>query len=141
MKRNTILMFLIISIFACTSKKENHKELLKEKSEKIILANLNDPSSYEFVSFEIDTNKRMYARQKMEDLAKMKKQYEMNKVKNEYILMKIEDETNSAKTQMLPENEIEFSLKFRAKNHFNAIVLNEQIVVSDKKFNFLRLDN
>ncbi|MBP1222601.1 hypothetical protein [Flavobacterium sp. 1355] len=139
--KKILILIICVLLYNCDNKPSAPNDILKLEAEKRLLPQLNDPKSYEFVSFVVDTNKRMQTNQRMQDLSKLQSEYQKDSAKNEYNLMKIEDEISSTKAQMLPANEIEFLYKFRAKNHFNATVLHEKIVVSDNKFNFLRIED
>ena len=135
MKKIIYLLFATLMI-CCNSKKDAPKDTLKEDAEKLLISELNDPSSYEFVSFEVDTLKRQMINQRIQDLASMLEKYKKNEQKNKQNISTVNDEIESAKAKELPKNQIEFSFKYRAKNGFNATVLNEKTVVCDSEYNF-----
>ncbi|MCC9066335.1 hypothetical protein [Flavobacterium piscisymbiosum] len=99
---------------------------------------MNDPESYEFVSFTVDTSARENANKRLNDLQRMLKEYQRDRKNNELKIMITKEEINATNIQLFPKDEIEFAYTFRAKNQFNATVLNQKVVVSDKTFNFLR---
>lgn len=125
---------IVFTIFiSCNSKQITPEEKLKEDAEKLLLSKLDDPSSYEFISINYDTIKQNIAKQDLDILKKM-----ALKAKTEIEKQAIEDRIKS--TPVYNDNQIEFILKYRIKNKFNAIVLDSSKVISDKKYNLIAVN-
>lgn len=130
--KQVILLFIAITFINCNSKKITPEDKLREDAEKLLASKLDDPSSYEFVSFKYDTINRNIAKQDLDILNKM-----ALKSKTDLEKKAIQDRIKS--TPVYEENEIEFILKYRIKNSFNAIVLDSSKVISDENLNLIEL--
>lgn len=134
--KKILLLSLISTLMLSCNLKSDPKENLKEEAEKMLKTNLNDPSSYEFVSFEIDTAEIQVARQRLTDLKTI-----LPKSTSEIQTEIINDQIETLKSKYDFESKnITYSLKYRAKNKFGALVLSNSKVTSDKDFNMLNLE-
>lgn len=134
--KKILLLSLISTLMLSCNLKSDPKENLKEVAEKMLKTNLNDPSSYEFVSFEIDTTEIQVARQRLTDLKTI-----LPKSTSEIQTEIINDQIQTLKSKYDFESKnITYSLKYRAKNKFGALVLGNSKVTSDKDFNMLNLE-
>ena len=66
MKKIIIFVFVMFTIISCEPKKPI--ERLQEEAEKEIISKLNDPSSYEFISFQEDNFEREVILQRIIDI-------------------------------------------------------------------------
>jgi hypothetical protein len=133
MKKIICLSMIFFATFInCDSKKTTPEDKLKEEAEKLLLSKLDDPSSYEFISFKYDTIKRDIAKQDLVILNKMA----LN-AKTDLEKQAIEDRIKL--TPVYKDNQIEFMLKYRIKNKLNTIVLDSLKVISDQKYNLIEV--
>ena len=136
MKKSSLLILTLLSIISCDLKPKNPTEKLKEEAENMLKHNLNDPSSYEFVSFEIDTFEIQVARQRLNDLKTI-----LPKSKSEIQTEMINEQMEVLKSKYdFKSTNVNYSLKYRAKNKFGALVLGSSKVTSDKDFNLINLE-
>ena len=133
MKKLLLLLFAIIITISCESKKPIEK--LQDAVEKKIVSNLNDPSSYEFVSFKEDTFEREVLKQRIIDIKNQLKKLEKSNDKEQ--ILNYNDQLIAAENMKLPENQLEFKIEYRAKNKFNALILGSSKVISDKNYNLI----
>jgi hypothetical protein len=137
MKQITYII-LAVSIIACSTKNGNPIDDLKEASQAELLTKLNDPSSYEFVSFQIDTLERQEYNLKLSDLNNVLLGYKNDSINKSLQISMIHEEINFHKEKSFPQGQIEFAFEFRSKNAVNAFVLTKKTVVSDSVFNFIK---
>ena len=112
MKKIILILALIFTFLSCSKFRTPEENLLAEAEAELKL-NMNDPSSYEFVSFEID------------DLKKIKDQEEIKKLNMEEFNM----------------NNDFYLLTYRGKNKMGALILDEIYVKTDKDMFFLGLED
>lgn len=129
--KKIILGIIAVIIFGCSSDK-TPKDQLKEDAEKALLIKLNDPSSYDFVEFKVDTILREISNQDILT-AKILMAKENDELKKQAFQDLID------KTKVYPKNQIEFLLIYRTKNKFNAIELDSSIVISDNDFKLIAI--
>ena len=132
MKKIIIFVFVMFTIISCEPKKPI--ERLQEEAEKEIISKLNDPSSYEFISFQEDNFEREVILQRIIDI---KNQIKKTNKKNTVLLQEYNDNLLSAENMKLPDNQMEFKIEYRAKNKFNALIVGSSKVISDKNYNLI----
>lgn len=135
MKKIILFVFTMFAIISCEPKKPIEK--LQELAEKLVITRLNDPSSYEFISFQEDNYEREIAEQRIVDIkARFKK---VEKTANKETILKYNEELASAENMKLPENQMEFKIEYRAKNKFNALIIGSSSVISDENYKLISL--
>lgn len=135
MKKIILFVFTMFAIISCEPKKPIEK--LQELAEKLVITRLNDPSSYEFISFQEDNYEREIAEQRIVDIkARFKK---VEKTANKETILKYNEELASAENMKLPENQMEFKIEYRAKNKFNALIIGSSSVISDQNYKLISL--
>lgn len=123
----------MFAIFSCEPNKPIEK--LKDEAEKVVISKLNDPSSYEFISFQEDNFKREVILQRIKDIKNQIKKAE--KINNKEVLVEYKYNLEAAENLKLPENQMEFKIEYRAKNKFNALIIGNSKVISDKDYNLI----
>ncbi|GAA3769602.1 hypothetical protein [Flavobacterium ginsengiterrae] len=135
MKRITFFFGIFFIIISCKKSKE---ENLKNEIENEIKTNLNDPSSYEFNYFHLDSvehivNKQMTAEnlKEIENLqnqnnAKSKKRIEFLKSQNQFY-------------NLLNKNKYKGIFSFRGNNKFGAKILAEYSFEADSTYKLIYL--
>lgn len=135
-----LIILVCICFFNC--EKTKPKDILIEKAENELKKTMHDPSSYQFVSFEIDTLEIQNAKLKIKDLEKI-----LSKTKEESEISVINDEIESVKSkygnQLTDNTKLKYKLKYRGKNMMGALILNDIYVVAsnDEDLRFIALEN
>jgi hypothetical protein len=132
MKKIIPIVFTLFTIISCEQKPI---EKLKEDAEKEVVSRLNDPSSYEFVSFQEDNFEREVIKQRITDIKKQLEKAE--KANNKEEILKQKGYLKATENLKLPENQMEFKIEYRAKNKFNALIIGSSKVVSDKNYKLI----
>lgn len=147
MKKITLLLMITVSFFAC-KKETTSEERFKEIIEPVVIENLNDPKSYEFVSVsEIDTfllkdtyKRNLDLNQKwLNDLKASDSSEYANKQRKSYIE---EIEKYKSGLDTVSDNsidEIGVTFKYRANNKLGGLVLSENRIYFDDNFNITRV--
>ncbi len=133
MKKIILIALTMFAIISCEPKKPIEK--LQEEAEKEVISKLNDPSSYEFVSFQEDNFEREVIKQRITDIKNQLEKAE--KANNKEEILKQKDYLEAAENLKFPENQMEFKMEYRAKNKFNALIIGSSKVVSDKNYNLI----
>lgn len=133
MKKIILIAFTIFAIVSCEPKKPIEK--LQDEAEKEVISKLNDPSSYEFISFQEDNFEREVILQRIKDIESQIKKAE--KTNNKEVLLEYKYNLEAAENLKLPENQMEFKIEYRAKNKFNALIIGNSKVISDKNYNLI----
>lgn len=113
MKKVISIFILSILIFGCS---KDPKSILISKAEEELKISMHDPSSYEFVSFEEDFQK------------------------------KADEQIENKKLNFEPEYQSDskyYRLTYRGKNKLGALILNEIYVIAsnDENLSFYRLED
>ena len=135
-----IFPFIVtLFIFSCNTKNTNPTEKLKEEAEQFLKRNLNDPSSYEFVDFRIDTLLRSVKNIQMLEIKKDIEIAEKDSLKNKKRIKMLRGLMKLTESQIPPKNRLEFIFEYRAKNKFGALILGRSKVIGNQNFNFIEL--
>lgn len=137
MKKTLLLTFCLMMLIACDSAKKSPTETLIEEAEKKLKSRLYDSASYEFVSFTADTLHKEKIKQKLEALNSKLEEYKKDAVANKDLIAQYNEEIESTKSMLLPSNQIEFILEYRAKNSAGRSNPGSSRVISDKSYNLI----
>jgi hypothetical protein len=130
-------LIVTLFIFSCNTKNSNPTEKLKEEAEQVLKRSLNDPSSYEFVDFRIDTVMRNVINIQMLEIKKDIEIAEKDSLKNKKRIKTLRGLMKLTESRMPLKNRLEFIYEYRAKNKFGALILGSSKVISDQNFNFI----
>lgn len=130
-------LIVTLFIFSCNTKDSNPTEKLKEEAEQVLKRSLNDPSSYEFVDFRIDTVMRNVINIQMLEIKKDIEIAEKDSLKNKKRIKTLRGLMKLTESRMPLKNRLEFIYEYRAKNKFGALILGSSKVISDQNFNFI----
>jgi len=130
-------LIVTLFIFSCNTKNSNPTEKLKEEAEQVLKRSLNDPSSYEFVDFRIDTVMSNFINIQMLEIKKDIEIAEKDSLKNKKRIKTLRGLMKLTESRMPLKNRLEFIYEYRAKNKFGALILGSSKVISDQNFNFI----
>lgn len=135
MKKHIIFFSIFLLIISCKKSKE---ENLKKEIENKITTNLNDPSSYEFNYFHLDSieyivHKEMLA-ESLEEIENLQKQ---NNKKLERRIQSLKAQNQFYK--LLNKNKYKGIFSFRGNNKFGAKILAEYSFEADSTYKLVYL--
>jgi hypothetical protein len=141
MKKTILLSLVIVTIISCNFSKKTPIEQLQADSETMLKANLHDPSSYEFVSFEGDTLMGGLLEQREKDILAEIKNYKKDSIKNkEEIETQMDNLQATEYLKSKAKNKMEFLLRYRAKNKMGSLSLGTLKVTTDSIFNITNIE-
>lgn len=138
MKRSKIILCLIISILTISCKKSKIENLQTE-IENEIKSGLNDPSSYEFNYFYIDSVAYMVKKQSIAEnlkkIEKLKKQANTKSSEEEIKSLKFQNQLSN----LMNKYKYTGSFEFRGNNKFGAKILADYKFEADSTFTLMYL--
>jgi hypothetical protein len=151
--------FITINLTSCSEKQPTQDEIVKKNIEELMVAQMNDPESYEFVKIElldsvlysdnIEFRRKHFQRELYGDQGTLITQeeyktqfpilYDKRKVqelkeqieKNERILFKIDSLETQLGNRKKEVASYTYIFSFRGKNSFGAKILNEYVLQTD----------
>lgn len=126
MKKIIIALVVLFAFFGCNKFRTPEQNLLANAEEEL-KKHMNDPSSYEFVSFQVDTMDTQFARERLIDLQK-----DISKYNNNAVINMIQNDINQLKAQynFNDKSKVKYKLEYRGKNSFGALILSRVYVVA-----------
>lgn len=135
MKKIIIALVVLFAFFSCNKFRTSEQNLLANVEEDL-KKHMNDPNSYEFVSFEVDTMDIQFARERLNDLQKDLKKYKTKSVTD---MIKIDIKNLKTKYDFNDKSKVKYKLEYRGKNSFGALILNRIYVfaTNDDNLDFI----
>ena len=140
MKRRTYnVMFTLLITALLISCKENKVKNLQNEIEDKIKAGLNDPSSYEFDYFYIDsigyTSKKQLIEENLEEIKKLQKQTNDKRAEDKIIDLEIQNNM----FEIMNKYKFTGSFSFRGNNKFGAKILADYRFEADSTYTLMYL--
>jgi hypothetical protein len=132
-------LIVILFFFSCNTKNSSPSEKLKDEAEQVLKRSLNDPSSYEFVDFRIDTLMRNVLNVQILEIKKDIEIAKKDSIKNKKNIKTLRGLLKFTESRLPLKNRLEFIYEYRAKNKFGALILGRSKVISDENFNFIEI--
>jgi hypothetical protein len=133
-----VFLFLLITTLLISCKENKEKNLQNEIEEKI-KTGLNDPSSYEFNHFYIDsigyTSKKELIAENLEKINKLQKQTEDKKAEDKIIDLEVENQ----RFEMMNKYKFTGTFSFRGNNKFGAKILAEYRFEANSSYTLMYL--